>query len=107
MALLQVLLSLGLVLLAIFALAWASRRVHQLRGDMAALRVCGGIAVGPKERVVVLRAGDTCLLLGVTPGAVQTLHTFDHVPEWVDASVPPPAFATRLAEALRGRSAAP
>lgn len=102
-SLLQLLLSLGLVLGAIFALAWAARRMHQFRGTAGALRVCGGIPVGPKERVVVLRAGDTCLLLGVAPGSVRTLHTFDTVPDWLEeaGSADPAPFAQRLGEMMR------
>lgn len=74
-SLLQVLLGLGLVLGAIAATAWLLRRFSP--GQVAAsgnLRVVGGVAVGPKERVVLVDVGDTRLVLGVAPGRVNTLH---------------------------------
>lgn len=74
-SLLQVLLGLGLVLGAIAATAWLLRRFSP--GQVSAsgsLRVVGGVAVGPKERVVLVDVGDTRLVLGVAPGRVNTLH---------------------------------
>lgn len=74
-SLLQVLFGLGLVLGAIGATAWLLRRLAP--GQVSAsgnLRVIGGVAVGPKERVVLVDVGDTRLVLGVAPGRVNTLH---------------------------------
>lgn len=72
---LQVLLGLGLVLAAIAGSAWLLKRLGP--GQVAAsgaLRVVGGVAVGPKERVVLVDVGDIRLVLGVAPGHVSTLH---------------------------------
>lgn len=74
-SLLQVLFGLGLVLGAIGVTAWLLRRLAP--GQVSAsgnLRVVGGVAVGPKERVVLVDVGDTRLVLGVAPGRVCTLH---------------------------------
>ena len=35
----------------------------------------GGVALGPKERLVLVEIGETWLVLGVAPGQVNTLHT--------------------------------
>ena len=72
---LQVLLGLGSVLAAIAGSAWLLKRLGP--GQVAAsgaLRVVGGVAIGPKERVVLVDVGDTRLVLGVAPGHVSTLH---------------------------------
>lgn len=74
-SLLQVLFGLGLVLAAIAGTAWLLRRFAP--GQVAAsgaLRVVGGVAVGPKERVMLVDVGDTRLVLGVAPGHISTLH---------------------------------
>jgi flagellar protein FliO/FliZ len=75
LSLLQVLFGLGLVLAAIGGTAWLLRKLAP--GQVAAsgaLRVIGGVAVGPKERVVLVDIGDTRLVLGVAPGHIATLH---------------------------------
>lgn len=74
-SLLQVLFGLGLVLAAIAGTAWLLRRFSP--GQVAAagsLRVVGGVAVGPKERVLLVDVGDTRLVLGVAPGHISMLH---------------------------------
>jgi len=69
--------SLVLVLALIFAFAWLMRWMQGARQSRGTgLRVEGGVQVGAKERVVVLQAGDTRLLLGVTAQQVSLLHRF-------------------------------
>lgn len=69
---------LAMVLAAIFALAWAVRRVGPGRSVAASgLRVLGGVAVGARERVVLIEAGERQLLLGVAPGRVQLLEVLE------------------------------
>ena len=101
----QTVLSLLLVLAAIFALAWVLRRVQGLRPVSGhALQVQGGVQVGPKERVLWLRAGDAHLLIGVAPGQVRTLHVFDHPPQEIPmaASGTNPGFLEALRKAMQG-----
>jgi flagellar protein FliO/FliZ len=71
-----------LVVGVIVALGRIVRRVQQRQGGAgAALALKGGVQVGTKERVVWMQAGETHLLLGVSPGHVQTLHVFDVAPD--------------------------
>ena len=63
------------------------KRVQATRsGHGAALSIKGGVQIGAKERVVWMQAGDTHLLLGVSPGRVQTLHVFDIAPDFSAAA---------------------
>lgn len=74
-SLLQLVLGLGLVLALIGGAAWASRRFGRLPlGPGNGLRVLGAVAVGARERVVLVEVGEAQLLLGVAPGRVQALH---------------------------------
>lgn len=74
----QVTLSLLLVLGIVFAGAWLTRRMRGLgRFGNGALQVVTDIAVGTKERVVLVQVGKQQLLLGVAPGRVNTLHVLD------------------------------
>jgi flagellar protein FliO/FliZ len=43
----------------------------------AQLRVVSSLVVGQKERIVLLQAGKTQLLVGVTSAQVSTLHVLD------------------------------
>jgi len=74
-SLLQVSLALIFVLLLIFGLAWLLRRMGGVAQSGSGLvRVLGSVAVGQRERVVLVQIGQQQLVLGVAPGSVQTLH---------------------------------
>jgi flagellar protein FliO/FliZ len=71
----QVTLSLLLVLAAVFGAAWVVRRLRGFgRFNNGALQIVTEIAVGTKERVVLIQVGNQQLLIGVAPGRVSTLH---------------------------------
>lgn len=71
-----------LVVGLILGLGKLVKRVQKGRaGEGATLQVKGGVQIGAKERVVWMQAGDTHLLLGVSPGRVQTLHVFEVPPD--------------------------
>ena len=98
--LLQLTLGLMLVLAAIVGSAWLLRRYGRLQsGVHGALRVVGGLSMGPRERVVLVQVGKTQLLLGVAPGRVQTLHVLDE-PVAEPAAQVPSSFAERLARTM-------
>ena len=70
--------SLLAVVLLIFACAWLAKRVPLSgagRSHLLALK--GSVAVGARERVVLVQAADKVLVLGVAPGRVNTLHVLD------------------------------
>jgi flagellar protein FliO/FliZ len=101
----QVTLSLLLVLAAVFAVAWMTRRLRTLGGGTgASVEVVSQVALGARERAVVVRVGQTLLLLGVAPGRVNLLQ---QLPEGSVPASPPqapegtkPDFATLLRRGL-------
>ncbi|MCK5385550.1 MAG: flagellar biosynthetic protein FliO, partial [Gammaproteobacteria bacterium] len=57
---------------------WFMRRMGSMGGMTAGnLKVLGGISVGQRERIVLVQAGDTQLLVGVAPGEIRTLHVME------------------------------
>jgi flagellar protein FliO/FliZ len=71
---LRVLLALALVLAAVFGAAALLRRLRLLgSGGAADLQVLGQVALGARERAVLLRAGGQQFLIGVAPGNVRLL----------------------------------
>lgn len=104
--LLQTSLSLVLVLAVILGLAWIAKRLKIAPGRRsAALAVLAEVAVGQKERVVLLKVGDAQALVGVGADGVRSLSLLaQNVP--VDGPAPEVGFQARLAEAL-GRTPSP
>lgn len=75
---LGILFSLLLVVALILGLTWLLRRFQGLTGAGGAeLKTITALAVGQRERVVLIQVGQTQLLLGVAPGRVQTLHVLE------------------------------
>ena len=77
-ALLQTLLGLILVVSIIAFLAWLLRRTG--RFQMSAngeLKIIASLALGPRERAVLLQVGKQQLLVGITTQQIRTLHILD------------------------------
>jgi flagellar protein FliO/FliZ len=73
-AVLETMLFLVLIIGLILGLGWLVRRMGRLpAGGKGLVNVLGGVSLGPRERAVVIQAGDTRVLVGVAPGRVQTL----------------------------------
>ncbi|MDA8095399.1 MAG: flagellar biosynthetic protein FliO [Betaproteobacteria bacterium] len=103
---LQVLAGLVIVLAAIVGTAWVLKRfVPGQKWAGGALRVVGGLLVGPKERVVLIEIGETWLVLGVAPGRVNALYTLPKPKEFEaePSAQPEGAFPAWLKRALQGR----
>ena len=84
---LEVTLALLLVVGFIMLLAWGLKRVRRLGvGSAERIQLLSDRALGPKERCVLVRVGDTDLLIGVAQGSVRTLHVF---PAGANTEAPP------------------
>jgi len=99
----QMVVGLFLVLILVFAIAWLLRRVGgvSLTGS-GALKVIAGMSMGARDRVVLLQVGDEQLLVGISPGRIQTLHVLDNPIEIEQSTASSTVFADKLSEVLRG-----
>ena len=96
----QLTLGMLLVLGLILAMAWLLKRSGRFQtGAGGGLRILGGLSMGSRERVVLIQAGETQLLLGVAPGRVQTLHVLDK-PLQSREALPAAGFAEKLGRLL-------
>lgn len=102
-SLLQVFLALVIVLATIWAFAWLMRRFTPGQsGGAGALKVVGGVMVGPRERLVIVEIGDTWLLLGVAAGHVTLVHSVPRPADAPDsAGSATSGFSRALQRALR------
>ena len=87
----EVTFALIIVLAAIFAVAWLVRRIRASSSRVGnAIDVLADMPLGQKERAVLLRVGQTQILLGVAPGRVNTLHVLTQP---IELAQPPAAPA--------------
>jgi flagellar protein FliO/FliZ len=89
-SILQVIVSLLFVLGAIVLVAWILKRINLPQNAAgSALKVISGVAVGQRERIVLVEVNDTWLVVGVAPGQVTALHTMPkNVLPTTESSVP-------------------
>lgn len=96
----QVAMILLFVIALILICAWLFKRLggqHQGAGGFC--KIVGSVAVGQRERVVIVSVGDTWLVLGVGQGNVRKLHEMpaQQTPETAEAS----SFASRFQSAFK------
>ena len=55
--------------------AWLARKISggKVFGQ-GGMKIIGGVALGPRERLVLVEVGDTWLVIGLVPGQIRTLH---------------------------------
>lgn len=105
----QVVLGLLLVVGTIFALAWLSRRLGgALPGNGRNMKILGVLPLGTKEKIVLVEVGGQQLMLGVTPGQINTLQVFTE--PVINAGQPQtataPSVLTRSARQFPGKNLA-
>jgi flagellar protein FliO/FliZ len=97
----QLTLSLAAIVALIFAVSWIVRRLKlgtpRGRGDIV---VVDELALGPRERLVLVRVGDAQVLVGVGAGGVVGLKPLERAIT-VKSAPAPPVFADRLRELMK------
>jgi len=97
----QLTLSLIAVVALIVGLSWALKRLRVgTPKGRGAIAVLDELALGPRERIVLVRVGDSQVLLGVGSGSVVSLTPLA-APITVSAAPGGPAFADRLREFMK------
>lgn len=97
-SLLSAILALALVLGLILGLAWLLRRMpgNAFNGSPG-LRPIASMAVGAKERLIVVEVGGEQLLLGVTAAGISVLHK---LPQPLPSNAAPINFSELLSKRL-------
>ena len=97
----QLTLSLVAILALIFAISWALKRLKLAgprgRGDLSVL---DELAVGPRERILLIRVGESQVLVGVGASGVVGLTPLA-TPIVPGGAPPAPVFADRLREFIK------
>jgi flagellar protein FliO/FliZ len=103
---LQALLALGVIVALLVGTTWLARKISGGKGfGHGGMRIVGGVALSPRERIVLVEAGDTWLVVGIVPGQIRTLHTMPKgqaLPEGLPPSADKP-FAQWLKQIMEKR----
>ncbi|SER20285.1 flagellar protein FliO/FliZ [Nitrosomonas sp. Nm51] len=71
-----------LVLMIIVVVAWLFKRFANIPAAATGhIKVVAAASIGQRERVVIVEIGETRLVLGVTPGQINTLHSTEKPPQ--------------------------
>ena len=101
-------LTLGLILVValIFLFAWLLKKFNLNQGSQNGLiRIIAGLSMGTRDRIVLLQIGEEQILLGLSPGRIQKLHTLSQPLDISgEAEVPGSAFADKLQRLMGDRS---
>ncbi|MCB1947868.1 MAG: flagellar biosynthetic protein FliO [Burkholderiales bacterium] len=67
-----------LVLAIILIVAWLLKRFANIPATATGhIKIVAAASIGQRERVVIVEIGETHLVLGVTPGQINTLHSME------------------------------
>jgi flagellar protein FliO/FliZ len=91
-----------LIVLSVFFLCvWGVRKLSGLTVSGAEkMRVVGGLSLGMREKVILLQVGKKQLVLGVTPGRIETLHVLEGDDCLLKEETVPTAAETGFAQKL-------
>ena len=74
--LLQILFGLTLVLGLFVGVAWFLKRVGIAKAQTGtSIKIVGGLNLGSRERILVVEVADQWIVVGITPGQINTLST--------------------------------
>jgi flagellar protein FliO/FliZ len=99
-----------LIVLSVFFLCvWGVRKLNGLTVSGAEkMRVVGGLSLGLREKIILLQVGRKQLILGVTPGRIETLHVLegdDCLLKEETVSTPlETGFSQKLLQAIKART---
>lgn len=101
-SLLPSLLAFAAVVAMIPAALWLLRRSQSPRASRGPLSLVAGLAVGPRERIVVVRAADRHLVVGITGQSMTLLAELEGWPTDAQPATNAP-FASLLERAGHGQ----
>ncbi|WP_343844193.1 flagellar biosynthetic protein FliO [Bowmanella denitrificans] len=98
---LSILLSLALVIGLVFMLGYLLRRFNVTQTGSAQMKVVGSMALGTRERILVIQVGEEQHMLGVTP---QNINHLARLQTNLDTPAPSgESFKLKLGQLMQGQ----
>jgi flagellar protein FliO/FliZ len=98
---LQVVLGLGVVVGTILVLAWGLKKVSGIQIGNRRLKVIATLPLSTRERVALIQVGEKQILVGVAPGRVSLLESFDQ--PVIEPEEDVESFADKLKKSMEAR----
>lgn len=98
----------GLILIValIFALAWLLKKFNlNQQSHSGLIRIIAGLSIGTRDRIVLLQIGEEQILLGLTPGRIEKLHTLAQPLEVTGEQPVSGSFASKINRLMGDRGA--
>lgn len=98
MGALNMAMGLVVVIALILGLAWVLKKYGRLpNNNQVDMKVLGGLSLGTREKAVLIEVENKRLLVGVTPGHIQTLYVLD---DNSISSITEDSFESKLEEVM-------
>ncbi len=101
---LNVSLTLMLILLIIFSLAWFMKKMgYSQTSNQGQLKMLATLNLGQKEKIALIQVGEKQLLVGITSTHINTLHVLEEAiePSSINETEPKANFSRLLADKLK------
>lgn len=90
-----------LVVAIIFFIAWMLKRLNLTQQSQSGiLRIVAALSVGTRDRIVLVQVGDEQILVGLSPGRMEKLHTLTQLVSAEENAETPTPFARKLNELM-------
>lgn len=96
-------LTLGLVAVVaiIFAIAWMLKRFNLTQQSQSGIiKIIAGLPLGTRDRIVLLQVGNDQILVGLSPGRMEKLHTLSDPVIAEESNKFQTSFAQRINELM-------
>lgn len=104
MGALNMAMGLVVVIALILGLAWVLKKYGRLpNNNQADMKVLGGLSLGAREKAILIEVENTRLLVGVTPGHIQTLHILDAISEKNNVDLASSTFEAKLESVIESQ----
>ena len=78
-------------------LAWLLKKFNlNQQSHNGLIRIIAGLSIGTRDRIVLIQIGEEQILLGLTPGRIEKLHTLSQPLDAPGEQIEPGAFAAKL-----------
>ena len=86
-----------LVVLVILLFAWLVKKFNlNQQSQNGLIRIIAGLSIGTRDRIVLLQIGEEQILVGLTPGRIEKLHTLSQPLDAPEAQLVSSSFAEKF-----------
>jgi flagellar protein FliO/FliZ len=86
-----------LVVAVILVFAWLVKKFNlNQQSQNGLIKIIAGLSIGTRDRIVLLQIGEEQILVGLTPGRIEKLHTLSHPLDAPEAKLATSSFAEKF-----------